>query len=155
MIEMEGLQDDEIKLTLAKMLPKGHPDMGDMPILFFNIRLLDGTRIGQCDLRVGDSRHTEVLGHIGYGIYEAYRGHHYAAKACRLLMKYAKKAHMLHVDITCNTDNQASIRTCELLNAQLLGTVEVPPDNIDYQNGSRIKYRYRIILEDGSETALS
>ena len=56
MIEMEGLQDDEIKLTLAKMLPKGHPDMGDMPILFFNIRLLDGTRIGQCDLRVGDSR---------------------------------------------------------------------------------------------------
>lgn len=155
MIEMEGLQDDEIKLTLAKMLPKGHPDMGDMPILFFNIRLLDGTRIGQCDLRVGDSHHTEVLGHIGYGIYEAYRGHHYAAKACRLLMKYAKKAHMPHVDITCNTDNQASIRTCELLNAQLLGTVEVPPDNIDYQNGSRIKYRYRIILEDGSETALS
>lgn len=155
MIEMEGLQDEEIKLTLAKMLPKGHPDMGDMPILFFNIRLLDGTRIGQCDLRVGDSRHTEVLGHIGYGIYEAYRGHHYAAKACRLLMKYAKKAHMPHVDITCNTDNQASIRTCELLNAQLLGTVEVPPDNIDYQNGSRIKYRYRIILEDGSETALS
>ena len=155
MIEMEGLQDDEIKLTLAKILPKGHPDMGDMPILFFNIRLLDGTRIGQCDLRVGDSRHTEVLGHIGYGIYEAYRGHHYAAKACRLLMKYAKKAHMPHVDITCNTDNQASIRTCELLNAQLLGTVEVPPDNIDYQNGSRIKYRYRIILEDGSETALS
>lgn len=155
MIEMEGLQDDEIKLTLAKMLPKGHPDMGDMPILFFNIRLLDGTRIGQCDLRVGDSRHTEVLGHIGYGIYEAYRGHHYAAKACRLLMKYAKKAHMPHVDITCNTDNQASIRTCELLNAQLLGTVEVPSDNIDYQNGSRIKYRYRIILEDGSETALS
>ena len=75
MIEMEGLQDDESKLTLAKMLPKGHPDMGDMPILFFNIRLLDGTRIGQCDLRVGDSRHTEVLGHIGYGIYEAYRGH--------------------------------------------------------------------------------
>ena len=155
MIEMEGLQDEEIKLTLAKMLPKGHPDMGDMPILFFNIRLLDGTRIGQCDLRVGDSRHTEVLGHIGYGIYEAYRGHHYAAKACRLLMKYAKKAHMPHVDITCNTDNQASIRTCELLNAQLLGTVEVPPDNIDYQNGSRIKYRYRIILEDGRETALS
>ena len=155
MIEMEGLQDDEIKLTLAKMLPKGHPDMGDMPILFFNIRLLDGTRIGQCDLRVGDSRHTEVLGHIGYGIYEAYRGHHYAAKACRLLMKYAKKAHMPHVDINCNTDNQASIRTCELLNAQLLGTVEVPSDNIDYQNGSRIKYRYRIILEDGSDTALS
>lgn len=150
MIELEGMQDDEIKLTLAKMLPKGHPDMGDMPIMFFNIRLLDGTRIGQCDLRVGDSRHTEVLGHIGYGIYEEHRGHHYAAKACRLLMDYARRAHMSHVDITCDTDNEASIRTCELLNAQLLGTVVVPPDNIDYQNGSRLKYRYRIILQDDS-----
>lgn len=146
MIEIEGLQDNEIKLTLAKMLPNGHRDMGDMPILFFNIRLLNGTRVGQCDLRVGDSRHTEVLGHIGYGIYEEYRGHHYAAKACRLLMKYAQKAHMQHVDITCDVDNVASIRTCELLDAKLLGTVEVPPDNIEYQNGSRIKYCYRIIL---------
>ncbi len=148
MIEMEGLQDDEIKLTLGKMLPKGHKDMGDMPILFFNIRLLNGTRIGQCDLRVGDSRHTDVLGHIGYGIFEEYRGHHYAAKACRLLMKYAKKAHMPYVDITCNVDNIPSIRTCEYLDAQLLGTIEVPPDNIDYQNGSRVKYRYRIMLDE-------
>lgn len=57
---------------------------------------------------------------------------------------------MSHVDITCDTDNEASIRTCELLNAQLLGTVVVPPDNIDYQNGSRLKYRYRIILQDDS-----
>ena len=147
MIEMEGLQDEEIKLTLGKMLPKGHKDMGDMPILFFNIRLLNGTRIGQCDLRVGDSRHTDVLGHIGYGIFEEYRGHHYAAKACRLLMKYAKQAHMSYVDITCDIDNIPSIRTCEFLNAELLGTIEVPPDNVDYQNGSRIKYRYRIALD--------
>ncbi len=150
MIEMEGLQDEEIKLTLVKMLPNGHPDMGDMPILFFNIRLLDGTIIGQCDLRVGDSRHTEVLGHIGYGIYEAYRGHHYAAKASRLLMKYAKKAHMPHIDITCNIDNIPSIRTCEYLKAELLGTVEVPPDNIEYRNGSRMKYRYRVHLNDNA-----
>lgn len=151
MMEMEGLQDDEIKLTLMKMLPNGHPDMGEMPILFFNIRLLDGTRIGQCDLRVGDSRHTEVLGHIGYGIDEKYRGHHYAAKACRILMKYAARAHMPHVDITCNIDNIPSIRTCEFLHAQLLGTVEVPPDNIEYRNGSRMKYRYRIMLENDEQ----
>ncbi|MBR4944043.1 MAG: GNAT family N-acetyltransferase [Peptococcaceae bacterium] len=148
MLEMEGLQDEEIKLTLMKMLPNGHPDMGEMPILFFNIRLLDGTWIGQCDLRVGNSRHTDVLGHIGYGINENYRGHHYAEKACRLLMKYAKKANMPHVDITCNTDNIPSVRTCERLHAQLLGTIEVPPDNIEYRNGSRIKYRYRILLDD-------
>ena len=58
MIQLDGMQDDVIKLTLSRMLAKGHPDMGEMPILFFNIRLLDGTRIGQCDLRVGDSVQT-------------------------------------------------------------------------------------------------
>ena len=61
-------------------------------------------------------------------------------------MDYAKRSHMEYVDITCDTDNYPSIRTCELLGAELLGTVEVPPDNIEYQNGSRVKFRYRIIL---------
>lgn len=146
MIQLDGMQDDVIKLTLSRMLAKGHPDMGEMPILFFNIRLLDGTRIGQCDLRVGDSVQTEVLGHIGYGIDAPYRGHHYAVRACRLLMGYAKRAHMEHVDITCDIDNYASIRTCELLDGQWMGVIPVPPDNIEYANGSREKYRYRIIL---------
>ena len=145
-IELDGMRDDVIKLTLMKMLPKGHPDMGEMPILFFNIRLLNNVRIGQCDLRVGDSDKTAILGHIGYGIDERYRGNHYATRACRLLMDYAKRSHREYVDITCDTDNYPSIRTCELLGAELLGTVEVPPDNIEYQNGSRVKFRYRIIL---------
>lgn len=146
MIELEGMRDDKIKLTLMKMLPKGHPDMGPMPILFFNIRLLDGTLIGQCDLRVGDSDKTEVLGHVGYGIREAYQGHHYAVRACRLMMAYAKRAHMEYVDITCDIDNYPSIRTCELLGAQKLGIVAVPPDNIEFDRGSRWKYRYRVML---------
>lgn len=146
MIELEGMHDDQIKLTLMKMLPKGHPDMGEMPILYFNIRLLDGTWIGHCDLRVGDSDKTEVLGHIGYGIQEPYQGHHYAVRACHLMMDYAKRAHMEHLDITCNIDNYPSIRTCELLGAEKLGMVEVPQDNIEYVNGSRFKYRYRVML---------
>jgi len=36
MIQLDGMQDDVIKLTLSRMLAKGHPDMGEMPILFFN-----------------------------------------------------------------------------------------------------------------------
>lgn len=146
MIELDGMHDDVIKLTLAKLLPKGHPEMGEMPILFFNIRLLDGKRIGNCDLRVGDSDKTKVLGHIGYGIDAGYRGHHYAVRACHLMMDYAKRANMDYVEITCDTDNYASIRTCELLGAEPLGTIVVPPDNIEYENGSRVKYRYRVKL---------
>ncbi len=146
MIELDGMRDEELKLTLAKLLPKGHKDMGEMPILYFNIRLLDGTLIGHCDLRLGDSRQTEVLGHLGYEIFEQYRGHHYAVRACRLLMGYAKRAHMDQVDITCDVDNYPSIRTCELLGGQRLGIIAVPPDNIDFANGSRLKYRYRVML---------
>ena len=35
MIELDGMRDDVIKLTLQKLLPNGHKDMGEMPILFF------------------------------------------------------------------------------------------------------------------------
>lgn len=146
MIELDGMRDAEIKLTLSNLLPKGHADMGEMPILLFNIRLLDDTRIGHCDLRLGDSAMTEILGHIGYGIDAPYRGHHYAEHACRLLCGYARRANMTRLDITCDVDNLASIRTCERLGAALVGTVEVPPWCPDYALGSRRKYRYRILL---------
>jgi len=146
MIELDGMQDDTIKLTLYNMLPHGHKDMGDMPILFFQIRLLDGTWIGQCDLRVGDSPQTEIMGHIGYGIDTPYQGHHYAVRACRLLMDYAKRAHMQQLYITCDVDNLASIRTCERLGAEKVGMILVPTDCLDYQRGSRKKYKYRVQL---------
>ena len=148
MFELDGMRDDTIKLTLTKLLPDGHPAMGKMPILFFKIRLLDGTWIGNCDLRVGDSEITEVLGHIGYGIHEAYRGHHYAVNACKLLLGYAKRAHMTQLYITCDIDNYPSIRTCELLGAERIETIEVPPDFKTYDDTACCgqKYKYRVIL---------
>lgn len=144
MIELDGMQDEKIKLTLHNMLPHGHRDMGDMPILFFNIRLLDGTRIGKCDLRVGNSDITEILGHVGYEIEEEYRGNHYAVRACKLMLTYAKKAGMKRVFITCDDDNFPSRRTCELLGMELEGIFQVPPGiaAYDYKNGSGIKCRY-------------
>lgn len=147
MIELDGMRDEKIKLTLAKLLPKGHPKMGEIPILFFNIRLLDGRKIGTCDLRLGNSAQTEIMGQVGYGIDEAYRGNHYAERACRLLFRYAERAHMKCIEITCDTDNIASIRTCERLGGiREDKIIFVPPECIDYQNGSRKKYRYLVFL---------
>lgn len=148
MMELDGMHDEEIKLTLHNMLPHGHRDMGPMPILFFNIRLLDGTKIGKCDLRVGNSDITEILGHVGYEIDESYQGHHYAAKACRLLMAYAAKTGMKEITITCDDDNIPSRKTCEWLGMTLTDIFPVP-DGIkayDYKNGSGIKCRYRAEL---------
>lgn len=148
MIELDGMRDDVIKLTLLKLLPHGHPDMGEMPILFFRIRLLNGTWIGNCDLRLGDSNVTEILGHVGYSIQEVYRGHHYAVRACKLLCDYAKRAHMTQLDITCDIDNYPSIRTCELLGAEKVATIAVPADFKTYDDTPSCgqKYRYRMIL---------
>lgn len=40
--------------------------------------------MGYCDLRIGYNDNLYYGGHIGYGINEEYRGHHYDAKACEL-----------------------------------------------------------------------
>ena len=148
MMQLEGMQDEVIKLTLSKLLPPGHPDMGEMPIMFFRIRLLDDTWVGNCDLRLGDNENTEILGHVGYSVYEEHRGHHYAARACKLLCDYARRAHMTQLDITCDIDNYPSIRTCELLGAEKIATIDVPKGFKTYDDvpscGKKHKYRIKL-----------
>jgi len=47
--------------------------------------------------------------------------------------------------ITCNPDNLASRRTCELVGAELIETVALPPGNDMYDRGDRFKCRYRLL----------
>ena len=69
------------------------------------------------------------MGHIGYSVYEKYRGHHYAAKACELLFLLAKKHNMSYLYITCNPDNIPSRKTLEYLKGELLEIAELPEDS--------------------------
>jgi predicted acetyltransferase len=46
--------------------------------------------------------------------------------------------------ITCNPDNWASRRTCELAGAELVEIVDLPEDNDMYRKGKRRKCRYRL-----------
>ena len=50
-------------------------------------------------------------GHIGYAVDAGYRGHHYAARACRLLFGLARRHGMGYLIITCDPENTASART--------------------------------------------
>jgi tagatose 1,6-diphosphate aldolase len=98
-------------------------------------------------LRIGDTVHIKMYaGHIGYRVHPAYRGHHYAAKACRLLLPLARLHGMKTLWITCNPDNFASRRTCEILGASLIEIVDIPHDHEMYLSGERQKCRYRIDL---------
>lgn len=85
--------------------------------------------MGVCDLRIGYNDRLYYGGHIGYTVDKEYRGHHYAAKACKLLFSLAKRHDMEYLYITCNPDNSASRKTCEYLHGELLGIETLPADN--------------------------
>jgi predicted acetyltransferase len=109
---------------------------------------LNGVTIaGSISLRIGHSPNLDFyLGHIGYHVLPPARGHHYAERACRLLLPLARAHEHKVVWITCNPENAASRRTCERLGAKLVETVMVPRDNPLYGQGDRQKCRYRLEL---------
>lgn len=122
------LENDEIKLVVER-LDKGNKLKKWLPAYHFYICDLNQNIMGTCDLRIGYSESLYYGGHIGYRINEKYRGNRYAAKACKLLFLLAKKHGMEYLYITCNPDNLPSRKTCEYLNGEFLGTVELPENN--------------------------
>jgi len=129
----------------------GDPACDRVPAYHFWMRLRAHPRaitiVGGIGLRVGHTPHVErYAGHIGYHVYPPYRGHHYAERACRLLLPLARRHGLREVWITCNPDNGPSRRTCERLGATLVEVVAVPPDDSLYQRGEREKCRYRVDL---------
>jgi tagatose 1,6-diphosphate aldolase len=141
------LIDDDLELVLDKHYP-GDPSKDLVPAYRFRLTHVgQDETIGRIDLRVG---YTEDLvlygGHLGYSVEPEHRGHHYAARACRLLLSLARRHGMEEVWITCNPDNTASRRTCELAGAEFVEIVDLPEGNDQYQRGDRQKCRYRIRL---------
>ena len=142
------LRDEEIMLRLEKTCD-ADPVKQWVPAYSFDICLADGTKIGYCDLRIGHNDRLYIGGNIGYGIEEDRRGHHYAAKACKLLFRLARKHGLGYVLITCDPDNAASARTCELAGGVYLETAKVPEDHNMYEEGKRQVRVYRFDLEEG------
>jgi tagatose 1,6-diphosphate aldolase len=141
------LADGDLELILAHKSPAD--DAKNLaPAYIFDMRHVpSGERIGGISLRVGNTHHvTHYAGHLGYGVAAEFRGHRYAARGCRLLLPLAR-AHGIHpLWITCNPDNWASRRTCELAGATLVEIVDLPEHSDMYKRGERQKCRYRIDL---------
>src|SRR6185436_3219193 len=106
---------------------------------------------GSIGLRIGDTEDLRMyLGHMGYNVYPAARGHHYAERACRLLLPFANRHGLKEIWITCNPENTASRRTCERLGAVFVDTIRLPSNHLLHQRGERQKCRYRIDLDSMS-----
>ena len=145
-LDTHFLVNDEIQLCLQKTVD-GNIEKEWLPAYHFAICDYQGREMGVCDLRIGHNLNTYYGGNIGYRIYEAYRGHHYAGKACLLLFGLAKEHHMDYLIITCNPDNYASRRTCEYVGCHFIETVELPEDNdMRIEDGETEKCIYRIDL---------
>jgi tagatose 1,6-diphosphate aldolase len=141
------LIDNDLELVLVERYP-GDAAINYMPAYKFRMTLVgQDQEIGRIELRVGNTKHLVMYGgHIGYGVEQDYRGRRYAARACRLLFPLALSHGLTELWITCNPDNIASRRTCELAGAKLVETVDLPEDTDMYQEGERQKCRYRIDL---------
>ncbi len=137
-----NLSFGQVRLRFAGIVP-GDAAQGLVP--WYHFRILDaaGTDVGHINFRAGDTEHVRVsAGHIGFKIQEPHRGHHYAFEACRAIAPFVR-AFYDAVTITCDPDNQASIRTIERLGAAFMDEVAVPPQDPQYQSGSRSKKRYQ------------
>ena len=97
--------------------------------------------------RHGDTEGLYIGGNIGYGIDENFRGRHYAAKACRLLFRLAKKHNLGHVFITCVPDNAASYKTMEYAGCRYVGMAMIHEDDEMYKEGKRLVKIYRKDLD--------
>ena len=146
-LEPGTLVDGELELVLLMRYP-ADPGSEYAPMYRFEMRSASyGEAMGRIDLRVGHTSHLErYAGHIGYRVEPAYRGHHYAARSCRLLFPLARRHGLNPLWITCDPDNLASRRTCELAGGRLVGIVRVPRDDELYLLGHRRKCRYRVDL---------
>ena len=146
--DAQVLTDGEILLMLDKTVPGSLAEKW-LPSYHFTICDREGHKAGRCDLRIGHNRQLYFGGNIGYQVHEPYRGHHYAAKACRLLFGLALRHDLGYVLITCNPDNLPSRRTCEGLGGELIDIAAVPPDNEMYQRGEFEKCIFRFKLPYG------
>ena len=131
----------------------GDPAKGYVPSYHFWMKL-HGERqrppvviAGGIGLRVGTTEEIrKYAGHVGYHVYPPARGHHYAERACRMLLPLAAAHGLRELWITVNPDNLPSRRTCERLRARLVDVIPIPSDHPFFARGERFKCRYVISL---------
>jgi tagatose 1,6-diphosphate aldolase len=142
------LVDGELTLELIRQKP-ADLSRGIVPSYDFAMRAAsDPTKLaGLINFRAGSTYALEMFGgHFGYGVEPAFRGRHFAERACRLLLPFARRHQLTLLWITCNPDNVPSRRTCERLGCTLADIVPLPPDNDQYLAGERFKCRYVLPL---------
>jgi tagatose 1,6-diphosphate aldolase len=146
----DDLCDGVLALVLRELTPADRV-RGWVPAWHFTMILPgSGEPVGLLSLRVGRTEWLErYAGQVGYAVAALHRGRRYAMRALRLVAPLAWRHGLVPLWITCNPDNVASRRTCELAGAEWVETLPLPPGNEMYARGDRFKCRYRLLPPGG------
>jgi predicted acetyltransferase len=145
--ENDTLVDGDLCLHLDRIDPADPVRWNSPAYQFLLIHTRDGEVMGHISLRVSNNNDiVQYAGHVGYGVLPQFRGHRYAARACRLLLPLAKSVGLNPLWITCNPENRASRRTCELVGAELVDIVTAPDGSPMAIRGEPTKCRYKVDL---------
>ncbi len=135
------LRDDDLELRLLQK-PDGDYRFG----MYVQPRLHP---VGTIELRLGGSEMVNHYGgQVGYGVAVAFQGHNFAARSLKLIAPLARRHGLERLWITCDVENFASSRSCELAGAVLEEIVDLPIGHEMYARGERQKCRYRLELAD-------
>lgn len=140
--EFEQIRGDEISLELLETDPGGGPIL---PFYYWNI-CVDGKPVGKISLRIGENFHSYYNGNVGYEVDEAYRGRHYAQKACRMILPAARAHGMERLIFACAESNVASYKTIQSLGAVLLEIAQVPQEYFAWREGMERQRIYSLEL---------
>lgn len=139
------LRDEILSLDLLRI--GSHP-VHKVSTYFFQITLVQtGRGVGQINFRLGLDRHTcQHAGHVGFEVDPACRGNRYAARALMLLKPLARQFGIDPLSITCDPENRASRRTCEIAGASPAYVVDLPEDCVIRRNGHPRKCLYHLAV---------
>ncbi len=139
------LQEDHLVLEFIETAI--HPVHKVPAYSFLMVHAESRTEMGKINLRLGTGRHIERYGgHIGYSVDVEHRGNRYASRSLSLLKPLARRLGLESLWVTCDPENVASRRTCELAGARFVEIVDVPETCIIRRAGHLRRCRYLLPL---------
>lgn len=135
-------QAPELELRLLQDVPAEASAFQLRWLLFEIVRLSDRQIVGRCDLRAGENAGALYAGNVGFEIAPAFRGRHYARKACLLLFDAARELGMTRLLISCAPDNLPSRRTCQELGPAQITELPLPEWHSLYSDARQSSIQY-------------
>ena len=136
------LQSPELVLEFLEYAP--HRFLREPTYHFRMVEPRSGSVAGRINLRASRSELIErYAGHIGYEVLPPFQGRRLSCRAVEMLKPLALRLGLDPLWITCDPENAASRRVCELAGGVLVETVAIPEDNQMYAAGARQKCRFR------------